>query len=36
MANERNRGNTFWQPTPSFSPNLPGDRHVTPIGILRG
>ena len=25
-ANERNRGNRFWQPTSSFNPNLPGDR----------
>ena len=31
QANERNRGNRFWQPTPSFNPNLPGDRYFTPI-----
>ena len=33
-SNERNRGNRFWQPTSSFNPNLPGDRHFTPIGII--
>ena len=32
-ANERNRRNRFWQPTSSFNPNLPGDRHFTTIGI---
>ena len=25
----KNMGNTFWQPAPSFNPNLPGDRHFT-------
>ena len=32
-ADERNRGNRFWQPTPSFNPNFPGNRHFTPIGM---
>ena len=27
-ANERDRGNRFWQPSFSFNPNLSGDRHV--------
>ena len=34
-ANERNRGNRFWQPTPSFNPILVGDRLFIPIGILQ-
>ena len=33
-ANERNRGNRSWQPTPSFNPILLGDRLFIPIGIL--
>ena len=30
IANERNRGNRFWQATSSFNPKLPHDRQFTP------
>ena len=31
MANERSRGNRFWQPPTSFNLSLPGEGHFTPI-----
>ena len=30
---ETRQGNKFWQLTPLFTPDLPGDRHLT-LGIL--